>query len=190
MSINCHMPYFLNSAPTRGACLRRCTIRWQWDANQNGLTCKRVFCMRCMPISIFFQSNISIKKTTENYIFFISVNEPSLSKEAYHSELLICRTSSTTAAFHWFLYWWPNYFQCLYVICIFLKLHSRMTYDILLKPCQWQPFFLNCVNNCSYRKSSIKRVRWWGRGYLFSSSPTFVLWIVYSLGLPSLFKTT
>lgn len=50
--------------------------------------------------------------------------------------------------------------------------------------------FLNCVNNCSYRKSSIKRVRWWGRGYLFSSSPTFVLWIVYSLGLPSLFKTT
>lgn len=93
MSINCHMPYFFNSAPTRGACLRRCTIRWQWDANQNGLTCKRVFCMRCMPISIFFfQSNISIKKTTENYIFFISVNEPSLSKEAYHSELLICRT--------------------------------------------------------------------------------------------------
>lgn len=93
MSINCHMPYFLNSAPTRGACLRRCTIRWQWDANQNGLTCKRVFCMRCMPISIFFFSLTFLsRKRRKTIFFFISVNEPSLSKEAYHSELLICRT--------------------------------------------------------------------------------------------------
>lgn len=90
--VNRHMPYFLNSAPTRGACLRRCTIRWQWDADQNGLTCKRVFCMRCMPISIFFSVGHFYQENDGKLYFFISFNEPSLSKEAYHSELLICRT--------------------------------------------------------------------------------------------------